>query len=59
MNKKVVTAHLPAPVLVSDTLPSRKKALKLVVKADMFLTTAHGEAMDTNHRGGPPEYQRS
>lgn len=59
MNKKVVTAHLPSPELVSDTLPLPPEALRLIDKADMFfLTTAHGEVMDTNHRGGPPGFVR-
>jgi NAD(P)H-flavin reductase len=59
MNKKVIRAHLPSPVLVSDTLPLPREALELIDKADMFfLTTGHGEAMDTNHRGGPPGFVR-
>ncbi|OIW25004.1 hypothetical protein CONLIGDRAFT_582767 [Coniochaeta ligniaria NRRL 30616] len=59
MNKKVIRAHLPSPELVSDTLPLPREALDLIEKADMFfLTSANGEAMDTNHRGGPPGFIR-
>lgn len=59
MNKKVIRAHLPDPRLVSDTLPLPKEASGLIEKADMFfLSTANGEAMDTNHRGGPPGFVR-
>lgn len=59
MNEKIVQAHLPSPVLVSDTLPLPKEALDLIEKADMlFLTSANGDAMDTNHRGGPPGFIR-
>jgi ferredoxin-NADP reductase len=59
MNKKVIREHLPSPELVSDTLPLPKEAINLIEKADMFfLTTAHGAAMDTNHRGGPPGFIR-
>ncbi|KAJ9162417.1 Oxidoreductase [Coniochaeta hoffmannii] len=59
MNKKVIRAHLPSPELVSDALPLPQAALDLIEKADMFfLTTTHGDAMDTNHRGGPPGFVR-
>ena len=59
MNKKVIQAHLPTPELVSDTLPLPEEALNLIEKADMFfLTTANGNAMDTNHRGGPQGFIR-
>jgi ferredoxin-NADP reductase len=59
MNEKIIKAHVPSPELVSDTLPLPKEALDLIEKADMFfLTSANGEAMDTNHRGGPPGFVR-
>ncbi|KAH8904284.1 hypothetical protein BR93DRAFT_946640 [Coniochaeta sp. PMI_546] len=59
MNKKIIRAHVPSPKLVSDTLPLPKEALDLIEKADMFfLTSANGEAMDTNHRGGPQGFVR-
>lgn len=59
MNKKAIRAHLPEPELVSDTLPLSSEALELVKKADMFfLSSLYGEAMDTNHRGGPAGFVR-
>ncbi|KAB5583180.1 hypothetical protein GE09DRAFT_1167253 [Coniochaeta sp. 2T2.1] len=59
MNKKIIQAHLPTPELVSDTFPLPQEALDLIEKADMlFLTTASGDAMDTNHRGGPQGFIR-
>jgi NAD(P)H-flavin reductase len=59
MNKKVIRAHLPEPKLVSDTLPLSNEALNLIGKADMFfLSSLYGEAMDTNHRGGPAGFVR-
>ncbi|KAK1767695.1 hypothetical protein QBC33DRAFT_450571 [Phialemonium atrogriseum] len=59
LNKKEVTAHVPLPELVSDTLPLPKGALELIDKADMFfLSSTNGQTMDTNHRGGPPGFVR-
>lgn len=59
MNKKVIRAHLPSPELVSEALPLPPAALSLIDKADMFfLTTANGDALDTNHRGGPAAFIR-
>ncbi|RKU49335.1 hypothetical protein DL546_009864 [Coniochaeta pulveracea] len=59
MNKKVIRAHLPEPKLVSDTLPLPGEALDLIGRADMFfLSSTYGEAMDTNHRGGPAGFVR-
>jgi len=59
LNKKDITAHVPSPELVSDTLPLPKAALELIEKADMFfLSSTNGQTMDTNHRGGPPGFVR-
>ncbi|MCJ1351039.1 MAG: hypothetical protein MMC33_001021 [Icmadophila ericetorum] len=60
LNKKEITASLPEPVLISDSLPLPNEAIKLLDKADMFFVSSsdHEFSMDTNHRGGPPGFVR-
>jgi len=60
LNKKVITSHTPRPRLVSDSPHLTPEAVNLIAKADMFfISSAHEhEDMDTNHRGGPPNFMR-
>lgn len=59
LNKKAIRPHPPSPRLISDTLPLPPEALDLLAKADLFfLSSTNGDAMDTNHRGGPPGFVR-
>jgi ferredoxin-NADP reductase len=59
LNKKEISAHIPSPELVSDTLPLPAEAVDLIHGADLFfLSSTNGQTMDTNHRGGPPGFIR-
>lgn len=60
LNKKMIVAALPKPVLISNSLPLPEVALKLISKADLFFISSsnHGSSMGTNHRGGPPGFVR-
>ncbi|KAF3761715.1 hypothetical protein M406DRAFT_74656 [Cryphonectria parasitica EP155] len=59
LNRKAIHPQVPAPQLVSDTLPLPPQALDLLARADMFfLSSTDGRSMDTNHRGGPPGFVR-
>lgn len=59
LNKKEVVPHEVKPELASEGLPLTKEAMDLIERADMlFLSSTNGEAMDTNHRGGPPGFIR-
>jgi len=59
LNKKRIIAALPAPIVVSDSLPLPDEALSLLAKADLFfLTSGDGPHMSTNHRGGSPGFVR-
>ncbi|MCJ1478406.1 hypothetical protein MMC13_007086 [Lambiella insularis] len=60
LNKKKVIAKLPAPKMISSTLPLPKQALELLAKADLFfMTSSVGRShMSTNHRGGSPGFVR-
>ncbi|KAK4043096.1 hypothetical protein C8A01DRAFT_13319 [Parachaetomium inaequale] len=59
LNKKDIRAHVPAPQLVSPSLPLPSEALALIEQADMFfLSSTNGQTMDTNHRGGPAGFVR-
>lgn len=59
LNKKEVVPHEVKAELASEGLPLTKEAMDLIERADMlFLSSTNGEAMDTNHRGGPPGFIR-
>lgn len=51
---------IPAPKLISDSLPLPQSAVELLAKADMFFISSsnHESDMDTNHRGGPAGFVR-
>jgi hypothetical protein len=59
INKKDVSAHVPSPCLVSDSLPLPQQAVDLIHKTDLiFISSTNGDSMDTNHRGGPAGFMR-
>ena len=60
LNKKHITPSIPAPKLISDSLPLPQGAIDLLAKADMFFISSsnHESDMDTNHRGGPAGFVR-
>lgn len=60
LNKKAILPHGAEDAeLKGWELPLCGEALKLLDKADLFfLSSTHGDSMDTNHRGGPPGFVR-
>lgn len=60
LNKKEIIASLPDPKLVSNSLPLREEAIKLLAKADLFFVSSsnQGRSMGTNYRGGSPGFVR-
>lgn len=60
LNKKDITPHgVEGAKLEASGLPLTEAAVDLVGRADLFfLSSTSEEAMDTNHRGGPPGFMR-
>ncbi|MCJ1449664.1 MAG: hypothetical protein MMC23_010186 [Stictis urceolatum] len=60
LNKKEVTATIPAPELVPQTPTLPQEALDLIVSSDcLFLTSSNaGTSLSTNYRGGPKGFIR-
>jgi hypothetical protein len=60
LNKKAVQPHgVQGAELKGEGLPLGDETLGLLDRADLFfLSSTHGDSMDTNHRGGPPGFFR-
>ena len=60
LNKKAIQPHgVECAELKGEGLPLVGEALGLLDRADLFfLSSVHGDSMDTNHRGGPPGFVR-